>query len=161
MPVQLYIESIFKPNFERYQVKFDLWMQCRNALHREGNVEKTMLAQEKASRYYSQMYSVGYFRDNYGSGCLLWLFDLSWESDEITCLIIEGWMSTYHAQKFLALLAERETEFEIGLTRHIGWKGWSKASIENYFRGRYKELKGFLNQAINLNEAIMCSLFTS
>lgn len=158
MAIQLYIESLFNPNFEKCEVLFEEWLGKRNALQREGKNEEAMEAQEKASLYYELMYSVGYFRDKHETRNLLALFGLEWEIDVIPTLIVEGWIPPAHAKQLLTCLTQREPEFEKQLAELEAIEGWSKLATESYFRDSYQELKDFLNKAIELDEVIMCSM---
>jgi hypothetical protein len=158
MGADLYLRSVFQPNFDRYEPQFEDWVRRRNELQKRGKLEEAKAAQKEVETYHDRMYEHGYFRDSYNPTNLLWLFGLSWWEDIGSWLNDEGELAPDKAQAFLHLLAEREAQFETNLAGQIVWEDWTKAEMETYFREKYERLKVFLKEAIDRNEAIECSI---
>ena len=78
MRADLYLNSVFQKNRDRYAPKFNHWVAKRDTLHKAGQQAAADEAQKQVLKYYDKMYQRGYFRDSYNSSDLLWLFDLSW-----------------------------------------------------------------------------------
>jgi hypothetical protein len=155
----LYLNSVFQKNRDKYEPKFDHWVIKRNALEKAGEQEAADRAQKWVSKYYGKMYERGYFRDSYNSSNLLWLFDLSWWRDVLEVLVgKDGKMSPRNAKRFLQMLADREPVFEANLKKVKPAKGETRAEVEKYFRDKYERVKAFLRQAIDRKECIQCSL---
>jgi hypothetical protein len=67
-------------------------------------------------------------------------------------------MSPENAQRFLCLLQEREPVFNANLQRVKLEAGESQETTEQYFREKYQQLQAFLQEAIDIDESIICSL---
>jgi hypothetical protein len=155
----LYLNSVFQKNRDRYAPKFDHWVAKRNALHKAGQQEAADEAQKRVLKYYDKMHERGYFRDSYNPSNLLWLFGLSWWQDVLNVLVgKDGKMSPRDAERLLQMLADREPVFEANLKKVKPAKGETRAEVEKYFRDKYERLKAFLRQAIDRKECIQCSL---
>ena len=70
----------------------------------------------------------------------------------------DGKASPRNAERFLQMLADRETVFEANLKKVKPAIGEIRAEIEKYFRDKYEHLKAFLRQAIDRRESVQCSL---
>ena len=70
----------------------------------------------------------------------------------------EGNLSPGQVQVFLQMLTDREAVFEANLQFQEVWEGWTRGQMKDYFRGKYRWLKAFLEQAVALDEAIICSI---
>ena len=149
MGADLYLESLFNPNQKKWQQPFEDAVVARNALT-EGTPEYA-LAQEEVSQCFEKMYGVGYFRDPYNSSTLLALFGLSWWQDISPLCDDRGYLGADDAHIFLEMLTERALTFHDALVKR-------PAHEVDYFESEYEELRRFLSQAIELREAILCSL---
>ena len=159
MGADLYLNSVFQKNRDKYEPKFDHWVAKRNALRKAGQLEAADEAQKSVLKYYDKMYERGYFRDSYNPSNLLWLFGLSWWRDVLDVLVgKDGKMSPRNAKRFLQMLADREQVFEANLKKVKPAKGETGAEVEKYFRDKYERLKAFLRQAIDRKESVQCSL---
>jgi hypothetical protein len=146
MGADLYMNSVFLPNRDKYNPKFTFWIAARDKLQEK---EKKKDAQEKVNFYFEKMYELGYLRDSYNETNLLWLFGLSWWKDVLNVLTDkEGCMQPDQAKNFLQLLKFKEAVF----------KGNLKNGQADYFIKKYGRLKSLLRQAIQKKEAIFCSL---
>lgn len=97
------------------------------------------------------MYGQGYFRDPYNDWDVLWKFGLSWWADVIPMLDKGHLLVPDKTRRLLELLSEREPTFE-------GTIAGLPPDNQRYFREKSVELKRFLNQAVELGEAVECSL---
>lgn len=159
MGADLYLRSAFEKNRAKYAPKFSRWAGRRNAYRDLGQHQAAAEAQKQVSKYYQKMYERGYFRDSYNRSNLLWLFDLSWWEDLHNVLTDEhGVMNPEAAERFLQLLADRESAFEANLKKLEVIEGETREKVERYFRKKYQHLKAFLQKAIDRNESIDCSL---
>jgi hypothetical protein len=158
MGADLYLDSVFRPNIEQYKPLFDKWVQRRDELQKAGDEAEAKNAQGKVEEYYELMYDKGYFRDSYNASNLLRRFELSWWADIGDMLDEDGKLSPTHAQALLELLRQREPVFEESLHEPIDWGEWSEAEVVVYFREKYQKFKAFLEEAIRLNEKIICSI---
>lgn len=95
--------------------------------------------------------SRGHFRGPDNGWDLLWRFGLSWWNDVVPLLNAERRLSPWKAGRLLALLDEREYEFQ---------ESMSECSPEDrlYFQKQAEELRAFLEDAVDLGEAVECSL---
>ena len=149
MGADLYIQSLFQPNSQRWEKELEAAEKFCASLP-EGRAE-WQKAQERIFECWHELYSQGYFRDSYNDLCLLWKFGLSWWNDVIPMLDDGYLMSVIAAERLLAMLSEREEAFEERL------ESLSDEEQQD-FRTRYIELRQFLNQAIAMEEPIDCSL---
>jgi hypothetical protein len=145
-------------NFDHYNPSFEEWVQRRDALQQAGNKAEAKLAHEKVEEFYDKMYERGYFRDSYNASNVLRLFGLSWWGDVMEMLDNNSQLSLSDTQILLEMLHDREANFEANLRDEAIWEGWTKPQMETYFREKYQRFKTFLEEAITLNEAIVCSI---
>jgi hypothetical protein len=148
MGADLYIHSIIEPIEAKWRPLLEQAAALRDSL--EPNSPEYDKACEQVSEYYHKIHERGYFRDSYGNA-LLWWFGLSWWRDVIPLLDDHDHLSVAATEKLLALLKEREGSFEAKLKP-------LSAKDQAYYRTRYLELRGFLHQAVVLDEPIYCSL---
>ena len=159
MGADLYLSSVSQKQFAKYEPLFEEWVSRRDALQAAGNLAEAEAAQQKVETYYDKMYARGYFRDSYNNSNLLWLFKSSWWVDVSGTLTDdEGLMSPENARRLLCLLQEREPVFNANLQRVKLEAGESQETTEQYFREKYQQLQAFLQEAIDIDEAIICSL---
>lgn len=151
MGADLYIESIYKKNYARYNPTFEYWASIRDALHQVGNEAAAKKAQKQVCKYYNKMHEQGYFRDSYNCFSLMWVFDLSWWRDTQHLIDSQGWMKPRKIKRFLRMLKDREAAFEANMKK-------AKSPTEASLRKKYQELKDFLQEAIRRNEPIKCSV---
>jgi len=159
MGADLYLSSVSQKQFAKYEPLFEEWVSRRDALQAAGNLAEAEAAQQKVETYYDKMYARGYFRDSYNNSNLLWLFKLSWWADVSGILTDdEGLMSPENAQCFLHLLQEREAVFSANLPQVELTDDESRETAEQYFCEKYRQLQVFLQEAIDKDESIICSL---
>lgn len=159
MGADLYLNSVFEPNYYHYKPQFDEWVRRRDKFLRAGREGEAAAAQTQVEAYYDKLFGAGYFRDSYNATNLLWKFDLDWWGTVGEELLDEtGHMQPAQAQRFLAMLSEHEATFEVSMKHLTVWEGWTYDALETYFREKYEKLKAFLKEAISRNEPIVCSI---
>lgn len=160
MGADLYINSIYDPHYEKVRPQFDEACRVRNALDRTLQPTAYAEAQAEVDRLYQELDSTGYFRDSYNSSSLFWIIGLSWWSDVGDMLDDEGDLQPAKAQELLDIVKGREPRLKTYLADHDFSKDWSepRAEIVAYFEDKYERFKAFLQQAIDLNEPIHCSI---
>ena len=149
MGADLYINSLYEPQRERWALEFEAAVKHRDSL--PANSPNYDDAQKRVHHCFEQMRKEGYFRDPYNKWDLLQQLDLSWGSDVIPMLDKDDRLNVTGAKKLLVMLAQQEDVFDKRLSA-------LSESDRQYFRDRYVELRDFLNQAVALGEAIDCSL---
>ena len=149
MGADLFIRPVFEEQRSKWEKHFELAVARRNRLQRGTAAYDA--AQQRVDFCYEKLYERGYFRDPYNDWDLLWNFGLSWWTDVIPRLDDEGRLSVEDTKKLLALLREREPTFEANVSK-------SSAEDQQYFRERYRRLQRFLEEAIQLDEPVECSL---
>jgi hypothetical protein len=160
MGADLYINSIYQKQRNRYEPKFKHWVSVRDTYRNAGKIRAAQKAQKKAGLYYDKMNGTGgYFRDSYNNTNHLWLFDLSWWRDIGDRLIDrEGNLSPDKIKQFIQMLSEREQLFETNLEKVELIGDDTREDARRYFGNKYARLKGFLNRALKLKEAVYCSV---
>jgi hypothetical protein len=148
MGADLYINSIIESNEAQWKPSLEQAEALRDSL--QPSTPEYDQACQQVSDCYHKIHERGYFRDSYGNA-LLWWFGLSWWTDVIPLLDEDSYLSVHATQTFLARLKEREVIFAANLMP-------LPAKEQTYYRTRYAELHGFLQQALDLNEPIYCSL---
>ncbi len=149
MGADLYIQSRFTKNHERWSKRFERAVARRDSAAKDSAEEKRL--QRAVERCYDRMYSSGYFRDSYNNSNLLHHFGLSWWSDVIPMLDDNRELSPRRAQKLLDMLNSRTTEFEESISAQ-------PAAEQKYFRKKWRTFRYFLTTAIEQGEPIACSL---
>lgn len=159
MGADLYIQSLYKANEERFKPKFEEWVKIRDTATDKRIQDE---AQQIVSHYYERMHSEGYFRDSYNGTNTLNRLGLSWWRDVTKLTNKKGEMSIKNIKKFLALIdpipVQNVTKAEL-IEMHCAVdaedtvESWNKMSQDGKV-----ELVAFLKKAIELNEPIECSL---
>lgn len=149
MGADLYIKSLYDANRKKWETRFNEAVALRDSL--EPGTPEHHHAQSQVEEYFSEMNSLGYFRDSYNPWNLLWKFDLSWWEDVSKLLDREHRLSPEKARELLRMLKEREPVFE-------GTLASKDVRLQRYFRSEYQTLQDFLNQAIELDEPIDCNI---
>jgi len=158
MGADLYIMSIFESNHGQYEPAFAELVEQRNQLREAGKYLQAEQAQEQIEQLHDRMYEAGYFRDSYNDSNLLWLFGISYWQDIRDMLNKRSELEPEQAKTLLKRLSRRERIFEARLQEQSVLESWTKEERETYFRKKYAEFRRFLQQAIDLNEAIYCSI---
>lgn len=99
----------------------------------------------------ADLYSTGYFRDNYTPSSVLWQYGLSWGEDVAALLDEEDTLSVAKAKTLLTMVRKRTPLFEENLAQYTD-------EGQQYFRDRSIELQAFLEEAIRGDCPIRCSL---
>jgi hypothetical protein len=149
MGADLYIDSLYEPNQAVWVPQFEEAARLCDSLTPETPEHEE--ARERLKYCHEQMNSRGYFRDPYNDWDVLWQFGLSWWNDVIPMLDEDARLSVANARRLLAMLDQHEESFEERLA------GLPDKKQQSY-RDRYIELRQFLNQAIALDESVICSL---
>lgn len=100
---------------------------------------------------FDKLHDRGYFRDPYNPWDLLRTFDLSWWVDITPLLDSEQRLSVANARKFLEILTQREATFKSSVAS-------MPSNDKQYFQEQYRRLQRFLQEAIDLDQPIECSL---
>jgi hypothetical protein len=160
MGADLYINSIYQKQCNRYQPKFDHWVNVREMYKNAGKKKAAQKAQEKVVNYFNKMNGdAGYFRDSYNRSSLLWLFDLSWWNDIGEKLIDrQGNLGPDKIKQFIQMLADRESVFKANLEKVELVGEDTREDVRRYFGNKYARLKQFLNRALKLSEPVYCSV---
>ncbi len=161
MGADLYIEKINKPIQEKYEPPFEAAVRRRDSLPRGS--KEAEAAQAEVTKYYDLMFSEGYFRDSYNVTCLLNWLGLSWWQDVIPLCTRARKLRQDKLRKFRDMVANATLE---PVTREkIEARGGTVDEGENsleewhrYFMEKHAELVVFLDQAIDLNTHVTCSL---
>ena len=149
MGADLYLDSEYKLNRQKWEPLFNHWVAVRDGLLDEGMLEYANEAQRKVEKYSAKMLSTGHFRDSYNDTNLLWKFGLSWWMDMEAFLGKGGMLSPEKARELLKTLAGLENAFKANVREDKHRK---------YFEGKYKRFQKFLKSAIEKNEHIACSI---
>ena len=147
MGADLYLNSAFEPQRQKWEPKFEKAAAARDAAPDGPSREA---AQQRVEYCYDQMFARGYFRDSYNDSNLLWKFGLSWWGDVIP-MLDHSLLSPAQTLRLLAMMDERQGEFD---------RAVAALSIEEqtYFREKAAELRAFLREASTRGESIDCSL---
>lgn len=159
MGADLYIKSLWEPNYKRNLPKFERAVAKRNKC--KGDSPEYDKAQADVMKYADLMNSIGYFRDSYNSTSVLWRLGLSWWQDVKPNE--DGCISIADAKKLLVHVRNAPLQ---AVTRQ--WLldnhckvGDGKSSVEGwneYYREKRERLIAFLEKSIELNEPIEASL---
>ena len=169
MGADLYIESITNAARQKYRPQWEHWIDLRNQYQAEHKEESATQAAEKADRYFDKMYpNEGYFRDSYNSSSLLWMFKISWWKDVSKLMDENGYLQPAQCQTLLNTMAERRPFFKLALSELKDEEvyNFSTQSTEietvaeqrHYFYGKERRFRNFLQRAIDMNEAVYCSI---
>jgi len=161
MGADLYINSRFKNNHEKYEKHFTTAVKIRDEFLSDSNQEKEV--QTLIDHFYDKMYSKGYFRDSYNCSSMLQTLDLSWWQDVGKLLNKSNELTPTKAKEFLKLI--QSASLKLPTKKELIKKG---ANVDNkkdtlkswhdMFKKHKQELIDFLNEAIQLKENIRCSI---
>jgi hypothetical protein len=162
MGADLYIEKLQQPLRQKYEPLFEAAVKKRDAL--PPNSRKAHAAQKVVTKYYDLMYSQGYFRDSYNVSNVLNRLGLSWWVDVKPLCTPDRELCDEQLRKFrdmvasatLTLPSREEIEQQGGTVGDTGANNLS--AWHTYFAGEQRALLAFLNQAIELDSPIRCSL---
>ena len=162
MGADLYIEKLHQPLRQKYAPLFEAAVRKRDALPPKSR--KAWATQKEVTKYYDLMYAQGYFRDSYNVSNVLGRLGLSWWVDvKPLCTpdrkLRGGQLLTFRdmvANAKLTLPSREEIEKQGGTVADMGQN--SLAAWHKYFAREQTALLAFLNQAIELDSAIHCSL---
>jgi hypothetical protein len=149
MGADLYLRSEFDAHFGRWEDRFKGAVAERD-LHAKGTAAYAE-AQREVVRCFGRMYERGHFRDPYNPGSVLLRMGLSWWRDVIPLLDEDGRLRPEKARSLIGLIEGRGGAFSEALAL-------LPASERRYLEGRRQKLLEFLARAVELNEAIDCSL---
>lgn len=159
MGADLYIDSVYEPNHDKYKKLFDKAVSIRDAFPVGSKQAKE--AQVKVDLYFEKMNEKGYFRDSYNGSSLFWRLGLSWWKDwktnkkgEMSVAKCKKWLKTIEGIKLISItfdelknsgcLVEKSGENSVDV--------WNK-----YFVDKKNKFEEFLKLAISLNEPIYSS----
>ena len=160
MGADLYIQSIYKENEAKWNPKFRDAVARRDAATEEGNQTLADEIQKEVMECYEQMNAIGYFRDSYNTSSILWLLGLSWWENIGAMLNKRNFLSVTKAKKLKKMIAEKEVP---EITREwLEENGYGEeqdiAQVNKYYKDAKDELLAFLDKAIEMKEAIYCSI---
>ena len=161
MGADLYINSIYKRAYKKYEPRFDYWCRKRDEYSKAGDKENAERAQKKVDEFYDKMHSHdGYYRDSYNATNLLWQLGLSYWNGIGEYLDQDGNMQPEQIKIFLAQVLEREVpapeDLKLdGATIDDGEN--SREKWHEFFVEKRKRLIAFLGNALDRNEPIDCS----
>jgi hypothetical protein len=171
MGADCYIQSIFDKNKKKYESQWDKAIKARNKAT-ESHVPQELMNvfDNRVEELWEKMYSEGYFRDSYNISCLFWHLGLSWwqlqlpfkkrESVGCRAKISKGLLSPKHAQILLEYV--RQTPLPKFTKQYLKDKGFktkdTQKELQEFFEKKKAEFEKFLERAIQLNEAIVCSV---
>lgn len=161
MGADLYIDSIYNKRQDQYQDSFHAAAAKRD--NAQTNEEKER-AQKEVEILHELMFREGYFRDSYNVTSVLQTLGLSWWQHVIPMLNKKGYLSVKKTRDFLKIIEvakqtfpnEDELKKQGAMIQEEGdnsLERWHKG-----YRNARDELIKFLKTAIELNEAISCSL---
>lgn len=154
MGADIYLESVASANKEKWGQAFEDAVAERNAATNEADREA---AQARVEDAYDRMYSGdGYFRDSYGGGNLMHLFDWSYWKDLKTDR--NSYLSIKGAKAWLKVLEDngREVLSEQGLRERLGAN--YSADAAQFYRRKYEDLTTLLRTSIRTGEKLYCSV---
>jgi hypothetical protein len=162
MGADLYIQQIHKPIMDKYQPLFHAAVRKRDALPKGSKAAAG--AQEEVTKCYDLMYSEGYFRDSYNCTSVLWTLDLSWWRDVTPLCDEQRDRKGENLKKFREMVAtanqwvpsRRQLKKQHATVDNEGEN--SLEEWHKYYKEEREKLLAFLNQAIELNTSIHCSL---
>lgn len=149
MGADLYIRSLHNKQAEVWKSCFEEAVRERDKYQRD--TAEYDEAQKRVSECYDRLYECGYFRDPYNDWDVLWRFGLSWWNDIVPLLNRENCLAVADVRRLLSMLDEHQGEFQGNMAE-------CSPGDREYFENQAKALREFLNQAIELNEPIACSL---
>ena len=149
MGADLYINTLYQPNYRKWEREFKKAVKVRDGLKPE--TKEHQQAQAEVEEAFERMHERGYFRDPYNNNDLLWKFGLSWWDDVIPMLDAGGDLSPEQAKKLVGMLDENQAKLQESIST-------MSEKERRYFVDRYADLLRFLNEAIELDAPIHASL---
>jgi len=175
MGADLYIKQLHDPVVKKYGPLFEKAVAVRDHLKAEGDrlPKKSEIgqrmrslsdaAQELVTFLFDGMYEQGYFRDSYNATSVLWRLGLSWWKDVIPLCDDKHNLAGENLHRLRDMVAQAELRLptkeelkENGAEPDKDGNGLEE--WHNYYREKRETLLAFLNQAIELNTAVYCSL---
>ncbi|MCP4142103.1 MAG: hypothetical protein GY755_17815 [Chloroflexi bacterium] len=151
MGANLFLKSSFEPNCAKYMNLYSSWNERKKSFEKQDETLEADNARKLALKYLIKAHERGYFSDGYGDGALLSLFGLSWWVDVAPLTDEKGKMSPKNIQFLLQELKSRKGLFKENLK-------FVKKDDPTYYMKQWKMLRLLLEEAIDKDEAISCSL---
>jgi hypothetical protein len=158
MGADVYLNSRYKPNLEKWEPLFEAAVKERDAFPRDSVQAKE--AQKRVDETYGAMRSVGYHRDPYNDSGMARMMDFSWWRDVIPMLDDEtGDMPIDKAKEFLTFLNEHPVkhDFVEAFVKENESEGTVDEWIKSYEKRR-AQLIALVAESIALNEPMNYSL---
>ena len=157
MGADIYLKSIFDKNKAEIEPLFDAAVQRRANATTDTEREA---AQQEVAKYYDALYAKGYFRDSYNSTSLFAMYGKSWwqlSYDD------DGYLPIEEARRLLAdlkIVGINEAVFHerFGGRAQNAIGSMSTAEWREYFEKKRAHLIALLEQSIELNEPLYCSV---
>ena len=182
MGADIYLRSVFEPNFEKHKPLFDEAVKLRDAVvpglgeSYQACGERQTSCQQKVEEIYELMYDAGYFRDPYNENSTLSLLGLSWW-DDITPRLENGLLQPKDCKWLYDTLLNRligectvhtaEMKLTQGIVSTLSGVKIEGTKVEvsampaeeiAWHQSKKTKLLQLLAQAIELNEPLLCSL---
>lgn len=169
MGADIYLNTDYQPNHEKYEPLFVAWARRRDAYHERGAENLANDAQKKVTEYYNKMFETGYFRDSYNESNLLWTMDLSWwgdvgdnlDEDTRTLPIDKAqWLldELYARHDMIAQAVPEISAKAVEKGWDQGGQSWDVDTLTNYFQEKWEQLTTMLRRSIELGEPLECSV---
>jgi len=186
MGADLYIPSLHKICEKKFKTPFQQAVWVRDAVHLLATVNKTVnidgkdvklkkineRAQALVTFLYDQMYSEGYFRDSYNDNNLLAILGASYWVDMAKLVDKKGLMQPAQIREFINWLEAHKvpevawfegewshtTADALNESRQRWLKEWGAEKVRAQFDAHRTSMLAFFNKALELNEAVKCSL---
>lgn len=162
MSADLYIEAILRPRKEKYQPLIAEAVRRRDLLPKASKERENV--QQEVEKYLGLIYSEGHFRDSYNATSALAHLGLSWWRDVAPLCTEEQVLKGDNLKRFRKMVTSAEwrlpTKQELRAER-VSVNNTGENSLEGwhqYFVETRSRLLAFLDQAIQLNSSIICSL---
>lgn len=153
MGADIYLQSVHNSCMKEWRPKFYEYVQNRDAT---SNQETKAKWHEKVEHAYTKMYEFGYFRDNYNSYGLFAQTSLSWWRDVLPMLDENGYLPISQAKKLKEMLLQESINLSAA-QQTANEQNDKEPKIEHY-EERRQRLIAILDQSIELNEPLLCSL---
>ena len=151
MGANLYLKSSFDSNNTKYMRLYSSWSEREESFEKQGKPLEEDNARKLALKYLIKAHERGYFSDGYGDGALLSLFCVSWWVDIAPLTDKKGKMSPKNIRFLLYELKTRQGLFNENLK-------FVKKDELAYYMKQCKTLMSLLEEALDKEEAISCSL---
>ena len=185
MGADLYINKLYRPNYEAHQDAFRAACGSRDAASQEAEAlyvasGETLTVEVEADRAkaakfqvavdaeHDAMYSTGYFRDSYNNSAVLWQMGLSWWKDVIPMLNKANNLSGDNLKMFLQMLLDHPVEAGANLKEYrqiLKGRGFefrkgsdTPREWRDYFVQKRLDLISIVGQASQLRTVTNCAL---